>query len=423
MNRRDFLQTTPALLAPPVLNPAPAHPPQTRLAAGPRPADQPLRAALIGCGWYGKHDLMRLLQVSQAVEVVGLCDVDSRHLAEAETWVRQRRPAARPRAYADHEELLAQERPDLVLIATPDHWHARQATDALAAGAHLYLQKPVANSRADCQAVLAAARRHDRRVQVALQRRSTPHLIEAKRRFVDSGLLGDVHHADAFCYFRMRDGAQREEQPVPDHFDYARWTGPAPRLPFRGLPHRRWRAFRAYGNGILGDMCVHMLDLARWCLGLGWPARVESTGGIFADRAADATTTDTQQALFHYPDHRMTFAWQHRSWGQPPRPGRTWGLDLYGTGGKLELDVWGYRWVPNGKDATAVTGTALIEKEQYPEDVDEPGIEIHQAPATRAHLRNLLDCIASGERPVADIEEGVISTGSCILAMEALGRY
>ena len=402
MHRRQFLSLLPASVA---LSPLP-----------PRPRPGARTVALIGCGWYGKHDLMRLLQVAE-VEVVGLCDVDQLHLREAERWVRARQPEARPRLYGRHEELLANERPELVLIATPDHWHARQALDAIAAGAHLYLQKPVANTRAECEAVLAAARQHERVVQVAMQRRSTPHLMAAKERFIDSGELGEVHHAEAFCYFHMRDPAVREVQPVPDFFDYERWTGPAPLLPFRGLPHRRWRAFTAYGNGILGDMCVHMLDLARWYLDLGEPERVTSTGGIYVQTRADATTTDTQHAVFTYPDRPLTFTWQHRSWGVPTEAGRPWGLNLHGANGMLKLDVWGWEWVPRNGEPEG--GKAFVDP-AYPEDKEEPGIELHQTAATRAHLRDWLACIESGRRPRGDIAEGVVSTGACIRAMEAL---
>ncbi len=272
----------------------------------------------------------------------------------------------------------------------------------------------MANTARDCRAILSHARAAERVVQVGLQRRSTPHLIEAKEQIVDAGLLGEVHHAEAFCYYHMRDRGQRDVQPVPDHFDYAAWTGPADYLPFRGLPHRRWRSYAAYCNGIMGDMCVHMLDLARWQLGLGAPAEVTSRGGIFVDTAADATTTDTQSATMTFPERRLTFTWQHRSWGVPTQPGRPWGLNLHGTKGQLQLDVFGYAFFP--LDGEEIQGEALYERAQYPEDVDEPGMEIHVAPATRRHLRNFMDCVATGERPVADIEEGVVSTVGCVRA-------
>jgi len=397
MQRRQFLATVPALLlSPPALHPRPRQ-----------------KVALIGCGWYGKNDLLRLIQIAD-VEVVGLCDVDQHQLAEADALLRQRQPGQKPKLYAKHEELLARERPDLVLIATPDHWHAIQAVDCLKAGCHLYLQKPVGVDVRECEAILDAARTYDRVVQVGLQRRSTPHLIDMKTNYIDSGLIGEVHHVEMCCYYHMRDRAIREAEPVPEHFDYDRWTGPAPLLPYRGLPHRRWRAFQAYGNGIVGDMCVHYYDAVRWLLGLGWPARISSQGGIYVQTEADATTTDTQTAVFEHPEHGLNCNWTHRSWGQAPDPNWPWAFTLYGTNGSLIADTKKYEWRPAKGDP--IRTEATYERKKYPEDLTEKGMELHVASATRAHMTDLLDAIENKRRPVADIGEGYISTAACVLA-------
>jgi len=402
MQRRQFLATVPALLlSPPPLHLRPRH-----------------KVALIGCGWYGKNDLMRLIQVAD-VEVVGLCDVDQRMLEEADILLRQRQPKQKPKHYTKHEELLAREKPDLVLIATPDHWHAIQAIDCLKAGCHLYLQKPVGVDVRECEAILDAARKYDRVVQVGLQRRSTPHLLDLKAKYIDSGLIGEVHHVEMCCYYHMRDRAVREAQPVPSHFDYDHWTGPAPLLPFRGLPHRRWRAFQEYGNGIVGDMCVHYFDAVRWLLGLGWPTRISSRGGVYVQTAADATTTDTQTAVFEYPERGLNCHWTHRSWGQAPDPDWPWAFTLYGTNGTLIADTKKYEWRPAKGEPVRVEAT--YEREKYPEDLTEKGMELHVASASRAHMIDLLEAIETGQRPVADIEEGYISTAACILANLSCG--
>lgn len=402
MDRRQFLALTPPLL----LSPACA------FAFAPK-ASKPITVALIGTGWYGKMDLFRLLQVAD-VEVVALCDVDGQQLNKAHTWLRQRHPKQAPRLYANHQELLRQEKPEVALIETPDHWHALQAIDCLKAGCHLYLQKPVGVDIRECESILDAARKYDRVVQVALQRRSTPHLIEAKKQFLDSGLIGDVHHVEMWCYYPMRDTAVREEIPVPDYFNYDQWTGPAELLPFKGIPHRRWRSFQAYGNGIVGDMCVHYLDAVRWLLGLGWPSRVSSQGGIRAQTTADATTTDTQTAVFEYPDHGLNCNWTHRSWGSAPDPEWPWAFALYGDKGTFKSDTHKCEFTPLKGEPIRIS--ALFESDKYPEDTTEDGIELHVASATRGHLKNFMAAIATGQRPVADIEEGYISSASCILA-------
>ncbi|MFT7226780.1 MAG: putative dehydrogenase [Neolewinella sp.] len=397
MQRRQFLSTVPALL----LSPSALHP-------RPRP-----KVVLIGCGWYGKGDLLRLIQIAD-VDVVGLCDVDETSLEKTAKLLRERQAHHKPTTYLKHEEMLAREKPDIALIATPDHWHALQAIDALEAGCHLYLQKPVGVDVRECEAILTAARRNDRVVQVGLQRRSTPHLLDMKARYIDSGLIGEVHHVEMNCYYNMRDRAVREEVPVPDYFDYERWTGPAPLLPFKGIPHRRWRAFQEYGNGIVGDMCVHYFDAVRWLLGLGWPARISSQGGVYVQTEADATTTDTQTAVFEYPERKLNCHWTHRSWGQAPDPYWPWAFTLYGTGGSLRASTHRYEWLP--KEGEPLLVEATYEREKFPEDVTEKGIEIHVAPATRAHMTDFLTAIEQGRRPAADIEDGYISTASCILA-------
>ncbi|NJB86519.1 putative dehydrogenase [Lewinella marina] len=408
MKRRAFLQTAPVLLTGLPLSALPHRTPHPRSAA-------PRKVALIGCGWYGKSDLLRLLQVAD-VEVVGLCDVDEHMLEGAAALLKERQPGARPRRYADYRQLLEKEKPEIVLVGTPDHWHALQAVAAIEAGAHVYLQKPVGVDIRECEAVLDAARRHERVVQVGLQRRSTPHLVQAKRDIVDAGKLGTVAHVEICCYYSMRDRAVRQEEPVPAFFDYDRWTGPAPLLPYKGLPHRRWRAFWAYGNGIVGDMCVHMFDMTRWMLDLGWPLEVSSTGGIYVETAADATITDTQHVVFEYDG--LSCVWQHRTWGKAPDPEFPWSMKIYGDRGTLEADPHKYDFTPTGGETQRVE--ALYEREKFPEDVTEKDIELHAAPATRAHMLDFLHAIDTGSRPVADIEEGVISSAACILGNLAM---
>src|SRR6516162_5634615 len=165
---------------------------------------KPKRVGLIGTGWYGKSDLFRLIQVAP-VEVVSLCDVDKHLLAEAATLVCQRQKSKRtPRTYSDYGQMLKEKDLDIVLIGTPDHWHALQMIAAVESGADVYVQKPISVDVAEGEAMLAAARKYNRVVQVGTQRKSTPHLIEAKKNIVEAGLLGKVSHAELCCYYHMR---------------------------------------------------------------------------------------------------------------------------------------------------------------------------------------------------------------------------
>ena len=372
------------------------------------------RVALIGTGWYGKSDLFRLMQVAP-VDIVALCDVDKKLLNEAGDMVVQRNKKKKPALYGDYRKLLSEQKPDIVLIGTPDHWHALQAIEAVKAGAHVYVQKPISVDVMEGEAMLAAARKYNRVVQVGTQRKSTPHLIEAKKNIVDAGLLGKISHVEMCCYFHMRNNGNPPVQPVPDFFDYEMWTGPAPMRPYDGLPHLRWwRTFMEYGNGIMGDMCVHMFDSVRWMLRLGWPKRIVSTGGIFNDKSGKSNIADTQSAIFEYDD--LNCVWQHRSWGTPADPQYPWSFKLFGDKGTLSASTMQYDFVPASDKDKKIHADVVYEKEKYPEDLKEPNIELNAAPATRLHMLNFLEAIDKGTKPVADIEQGHISTASCILA-------
>ena len=379
---------------------------------------KPYRVGLIGSGWYGKSDLFRLIQVAP-VEVVSICDPDKKMLAGAIDMTAQRQPSKKaPRGFGDHRQMLKDKDLDLVLIGSPDHWHALQCIDAVAAGADVYVQKPISVDVLEGEAMVAAARKHNRVVQVGTQRKSTPHLIEAKKNIVDAGLLGKIGHVDMCCYFHMRANGDPAVQPVPDHLDYETWTGPAPLRPYDGLPHKRWwRTFNEYGNGIVGDMCVHMLDTARWMLGLGWPTKISSTGGILVQKGGKSNITDTQTATFEYP--QFNCVWQHRSWGAPVDPKYPWALFVHGEKGTLKASTMAYDFVPHGKNnGEPIHKDVVYEREQYPEDVGEPDIELNAAPATRLHMKDFLAAVENRgkQKPIADIEEGHISTAACILA-------
>ncbi len=413
MHRRQFFHTSLGWLAAGSVISAAALPTSSFYAA-PTPAASSLRVALIGSGWYGKSDLLRLMQVA-AVKVVGLCDVDQQMLQQAAALI-QRRSGQKKTipTFLHYQSMLAKTKPDLVIIASPDHWHALMAIDAMAAGAHLYLQKPISVDVLEGEAILAAARKYNRKVQVGTQRRSTLHFQNLKNDIIDAGHLGRIGHVEMCCYYPMRERRQLPQAEIPDFFDYATWTGPAPLLPYCGLPHRIWRSRTEYCNGIMGDMCVHMLDTARWLLGLGWPSRISSHGGVFNDPYSWANTPDTQSAVFEYPDFNCH--WQHRSWGAAPDPDYPWAIFIYGSKGTLKADVKHWEFIPNDLQQPRKSGTVLYEREQFPEDETEQDIEIHAAPATRAHFADLLAAIEEDRLPVADIAEGHISTAACILA-------
>ncbi|HAF77170.1 MAG TPA: oxidoreductase [Maribacter sp.] len=376
--------------------------------------EKPKKVALIGTGWYGTSDLLRLIQVAN-VEVVSLCDVDTNQLNTAAQLVSERQKnKKKPKLYTDYRTMLESNSLDIVLIGTPDHWHALTCIEALKSGAHVYVQKPISVDVMEGEAMVAAARKYNKVVQVGTQRKSTPHLVAAKKQIIDTGMLGTIGHVDMSCYYHMRANGNPPEQEVPNFFDYEMWTGPAPMRPYDGLPHKRWwRTFREYGNGITGDMCVHMLDTVRWMLDLGWPKRISSEGGIFVQKDGKSNISDTQSAVFEYEDHNCN--WQHRTWGNPDDTDYPWAFKIYGEKGVLKGDVMKAEFIPvDGSDS--IRFDVVYEKEKYPEDLTEKDIELHAAPATRRHMIDFLNAIQNNTTPVADIENGHISTASCILA-------
>src|SRR3954470_2799842 len=357
MNRREFLQAGAAGIA------------LTSIGgyAAEFADDKPKRVGLIGTGWYGKCDLLRLIQVAP-VEVVSLCDVDQRMLADAAEMVAGRQASKKkPRTYSDYRAMLKEKDLDLVLIATPDHWHALPMIEAVKSGVDVYCQKPTSVDVVESQAMLAAARKYNRVVQIGTQRRSTPHLIEAREQIIKPGKLGKVGLVEICCYYHMRAKDNPPDAAPPEGFDYEMWTGPAPMRPYNPLVHpRKWRAFMEYGNGIVGDMCVHMLDMTRWMLDLPMPARVASSGGILVEKNSKANISDTQSATFDYGDLRVV--WTHRSWGDAPDPKYPWAATFYGDRGTLKASVMGYDFTPLGGKGPAIHRDVTYELEQFPED-------------------------------------------------------
>ncbi len=265
MNRRDFLQTTAGAAAAGLILPRGV---SCRPAAAKPRRVGPDRGGLVRQARPVPPDPGRARRRGR----LGL----RRRLGDAQGRRRADRPPASleetPRTYTDYRAMLAEQDLDLVLVDTPDHWHALPMIAAVEAGADIYVQKPISIDVLEGQAMVDAARKHGQVVQVGTQRRSTPHLIEARDRIIREGKLGKIGLVEVYCYYHMRSRGNPPDTAPPSTFDYEMWTGPAPMRPYNSLVHpRTWRAFNEYSNGILGDMCVHMLDMVRWMLGLGWP--------------------------------------------------------------------------------------------------------------------------------------------------------
>ena len=275
-------------------------------------------------------------------------------LAGAAELISQRQKSKKtPRTYADYREMLKEKDLDIVLIGTPDHWHSLPMIAAVEAGADVYVQKPISRDVIEGEAMVAAARKHGRVVQVGTQRRSTPHWSTPRRTSSRPACWARSGMRTSAATTTCGTTAIRRCSPVPDFLDYEMWTGPAPLRPYDGLPHRRWwRAFMEYGNGIVGDMCVHMFDATRWMLGLGWPKRVSSSGGIFVEKEGKSNISDTQTAIVRLSGLEHHLAAPHL--GRAARSEISLGDVLYGDKGTLKASVISYDFIPRAAASRSI---------------------------------------------------------------------
>lgn len=386
-------------------------------------AGAPAKAGLIGCGWFGGVVLSSLAEHAN-VEFVSLCDPNANALKTTlQALAKYQKPV--PRTFADYRDMLASTKHDIVVVSTPDHWHALPAIAAMKAGADLILEKPISVDVTEGEALVAAARKYERVVQVNTQRRSTPCLVEAKEKYIRSGRLGPIGLVESYSFLSARSKDVLSDTAPPPHLNYELWTGPAPMRPFKAaLESRTWRLFMEYGNGVIGDVGIHMFDCVRWMMDLGWPTSISSYGGIYVDKQATANISDTQHAQFSYPS--LDVSWQHRTWGAPPVKPRhwtdLWGARFIGAKGTLEITLLGYRFTP--ADGGPSEGYHMLSKTGDWDNLDESKSNAASDSIQRQHVMNFMEARATRVRPVADVEEGHISTACCILAnlSQELGR-
>lgn len=284
-SRRGFVQGSLAALAWPRV-------PRLR-----RPSDA-LRLAVVGLNGRGSEHL-EALRARADVHVAVLCDVDDQLMVRGVRAQRER--SARPDAHADLRHVLERRDVDAVVLATPNHWHALQTIWACQAGKDVFVESPATHVWSEGEHVLAAARQAGRLVQVGLPARASPALREAIE-WVRAGNLGGVRLVRGLCYeARPSIGNVKGNQPIPETLDYDLWCGPAPLTPLRRAHlHGDWRWIWATGDGELGATGAHVLDLARWVIGVeDVPTSVLSIGARLGYED-DGETPNTQMVFYAY---------------------------------------------------------------------------------------------------------------------------
>lgn len=399
MNRRDFIKNATAAsvafsaLSLPVIS-----------VAG---KTRPYRTALIGSGWWGTNILREAIKAGES-KVVALCDVDQNQLTKATAEV-GKLTSDKFKKYVDYRELLAKEKPEIVIVATPDHWHPLITIAAVQQGAHVYVEKPISHTINEGKAMVKAARDANRMVQVGTHRRVSPHNISGMD-FLKSGKAGKIGMVRAFVHYGGGPGQVTPDSEVPAGLNWDMWCGPAPLRPYNTTIHPRgFRQYLDYANGQLGDWGIHWLDQVLWWTEEKAPRKVFSTAGR-AIKKDNTDAPDHQVASYEFED--FTAVWEHRMFaGNEAEKGENVGCYFYGTEGTFHMG-WqqGWTFYPTNKSKSIIHEEAKLNK---PDDQN-----IAQLWA------NFLQAIKTKQLPVCDIEIGHRSTNMALLGMLSakLGR-
>jgi predicted dehydrogenase len=386
LNRRSFLASSFVAAALPWVSG------RTSAAAA---SDRKLRLGLIGCGGYGMACVNAAFK-SGGVEVLALSDVDTAHLDSTAARI-EALQGRRPQLFKQHADLLSMNELEAVIIASPPQWHALQFIDSLQRGVDVYCEKPLAYDVREGRAMVDAARKTNRIIQIGLQRRQSP-AIRQVRDHIREGHAGRIMQVDAQIHYTagMRDATP---QPPPGSLDWDLWCGPSPLLPYSPqIGHFAWRLEKETGHGHLVDWGIHLIDATRFILGESAPRAVTAAGGIYHFKK-QITTPDILTAHFEFDT--CPVVWRHRIWGaEEYAPETNNGIFLYGD--KQTIFVTDDRWIviPRGKGKERVT---------------------HEARGDLAtlHMTEFLEAVRRRSQPHCTPEEGHLSTTAVKLAMIA----
>ncbi len=318
--------------------------PLSAMARSSRPAPNELiRFGLIGANGMGWSNMRSLLGMDE-VECVAICDVDQ-SVRERRQGDVERMRGNKPDLYGDYRQLLERDDIDAVVVGTPDHWHCLITVDALDAGKHVYVEKPLANSIEECNLLLAAVAKSDKMVQVGQWQRSGTHYRKAIE-LVQSGKLGNIRLVKTWAYQGwMKPIEPKPDGKAPEGVDYTMWLGPAPERPFNpNRFHFNFRWYWDYAGGLMTDWGVHEIDIALLAMGAKAPKSVMASGGKLAYPDDASETPDTLQTVYEYDGFNML--WEHATGIDGGNYGRTEGIAFIGNKGTLVLNRGGWELIP-----------------------------------------------------------------------------
>jgi predicted dehydrogenase len=383
-SRRQFIQHSATALVGAALTPLS----YSRLHAGVSQNDK-IQVALIGCRNMGFYNLKDHLKIAE-VECAALCDVDENVLNEKAKEIATL-TGKTPKLYRNYKQVIDDKEIDVVIIGTPDHWHCLPAVEACQAGKDVYVEKPLANSIAECQIMLKAARKYNRVVQVGQQQRSGQHWQDIVA-LVKSGKLGTIRKIKTWAYFDYGKGGPRvADVPVPPGVDYDMWLGPAPKRPFnQNRFHGSWRHFWDEGGGLMTDWGVHLLDIPLWAMDVTIPKSVSASGGIYAYPENFIETPDTLNVLYDFGN--FTLEWDHAGGLSKGLYGRNYGVAFIGNNGTLIVNREGWEVIAEmegDKPKTEIIPLQSADKQDH-----------------EKHVRNFIESVKSRKMPACDIELG-----------------
>jgi len=312
------------------------------------------------------------------VVIAALCDVD-----ESVRLAARRRTGDKADIYNDYRELLDRKDIDAVVIATPDHWHALTTIHACQAGKDVYCEKPLALTIEEGRAMVTAARRYNRIVQMGTQQRSQQHFRHVCE-LVQNGRIGKVKLVRTWFGPNPYQAWVPDSDPPPG-LDWDMWLGPAPWVPFNPLRHPyNFRYFRDYSGGLMTDWGIHLNDIAQWGMGADYtgPRSVEATGTMYPDNMFE--WPQTMEAKYEYDN--FTLIWSQGL--EIPEPGQGYGVKFYGDKGSIFVDRSTYK---------------IHADTEIDEAIGSDDIRLYES---HDQQRNWLDCIKARKLPICEVEIG-----------------
>lgn len=387
LDRRTFLETSAAAGAAVAANSffVSESPAQESKSAG-----EKIVVALMGVNGRG-GELAKVFMGQPNCEIGYVIDVDENVLNRVVKTVADRQ-GTKPRGIGDFRKALDDKTVDVLICAAPNHWHAPATILGCAAGKHVYCEKPACHNPREGELAVAAARKHNRIVQLGTQRRSMPAMIEGIQK-IHAGEIGRVLYCRTWYNNTRLSIGHGKIAPVPSNLDWVLWQGPAPDHPYKDniVPYR-WHWRWHWGNGELGNNGIHALDVARWGMQVDYPIRVTSGGGKYR-HDDDQETPDTHIVTYNFAGGK-SINWEGLSWSPHGHEGNGFGICFHGDKGTMAFDGSGYKTY-DMKDKQIGAGTGSAD------------------PAN--HVANFLSCIRTGGKLNAEIEEGHKSTLLCHL--------